>query len=329
MPIYRDGYIQYIRNYVGSKLIYLVYAVGVVFNEAGEVLVARRYEFDWWDLPGGAKELDESISACVVREIYEETGLNVAIDRAIGIYTHPEYMVQYPHGDWVQPWTVAFQCRVVGGAPQPDGRETLSIHFRPLDDLLPHPHRLFDHILRDVRQHPTGRLRYDVPFRASDARPFFPLLRAHIKRDPIILPGALVLIQNAHGHILVTKRAHIEPETWDIPGGFCDLGESASHTAIREIQEETNLTIAIHRAIGIYSDPALMYGEYTNGDQVYGVGVLFEARIVAGTLQADGTETTSVAFKSPDELLSQPHVRPQTRQIIHDLGQPEQAPFIH
>ncbi len=323
------GYIQYIRNFVGNERIYLIYAVAIVLDGAGKVLVGRRYEFDWWDLPGGAKELEESISACLVREVAEETGLRVAIERPLGVYTHPAYNVTYPNGDLVQPWTVAFICRAVGGDLCPDGDEMLSLAYHPPQDLLPHPHAIYDQILRDLPRSTPQTFFYDPPHRTPEARPFFPILRAHIPHAPIVLPGALLLIRDDAGRILVTTRRDISPPTWDIPGGFSDLGETASYTALREIKEETNLTVEIVRALGVYSDPALMYGRYDNGDEVYGVGALFEARVVSGELQADGEETLFAAFKSPDELRAQAYLRPQTRQILDDLTHLEQAPFIH
>jgi 8-oxo-dGTP diphosphatase len=62
---------------------------GVIANR-GRILVLRRapgmrYRPGAWDLPGGHLALGESVEQCVVREIKEETALDVTIERLLGI----------------------------------------------------------------------------------------------------------------------------------------------------------------------------------------------------------------------------------------------------
>ena len=54
--------------------------------------------------------------------------------------------------------------------------------------------------------------------------------------------ATVALIENTHGEILVVRRAK-EPAkgTLDLPGGFCDIGETAEEGIIREVEEETGL----------------------------------------------------------------------------------------
>jgi ADP-ribose pyrophosphatase YjhB (NUDIX family) len=328
LTVHQDGYVKFIRERVGHELIYLVYSVGIVRDDAGHILVQRRYEFDWWDLVGGAKELDETISQCMIREAREESGLDIEIERLVGIYTHPDYTIQYPHGDRVQPWAVCFLCRAVGGEIRPDGKETLSAQFKPLDDLLPHPHQIFDDLLRDAFFSPNGGVKVEPPIILPDAKPFFPVLREHIKREPIILPGAIALIRDEAGRILVTKRSAFD--SWDLPSGFSDLGETVTQTTVREVLEETGLHVTLTRILGVYSDPALMYGRYPNGDEVYGVGALMECRVDGGSLRADGTENVAAEFLSPDEIRRRngEKMRPLTHQLLNDIEHLGDQPFI-
>ena len=60
---------------------------GLVFNENDELLMIFRRGF--WDLPKGKLDAGETIEACAVREIKEETGLKeVVLGKFIGITKH-------------------------------------------------------------------------------------------------------------------------------------------------------------------------------------------------------------------------------------------------
>ena len=58
------------------------------------------------------------------------------------------------------------------------------------------------------------------------------------------------------GKLLVLKRAPsmpYKPGTWDLPGGHLAIGESFEECLAREIEEETGLTVAIARLLGIHN----------------------------------------------------------------------------
>ncbi len=52
-------------------------ASAIVMNGEGKILLHRRSDNTLWGLPGGAMEVGESIGETVVREVKEETGLDV------------------------------------------------------------------------------------------------------------------------------------------------------------------------------------------------------------------------------------------------------------
>ena len=63
-----------------------VAAYAVIRNDDGDVLLTRRRETDDWVLPGGTVEEKEAPWEAVVREVAEETGLKIAVERLIGVY---------------------------------------------------------------------------------------------------------------------------------------------------------------------------------------------------------------------------------------------------
>jgi len=90
-------------------------ASAVVINNEGKILLHRRSDNDLWALPGGAMEIGESISETVVREVKEETGLDVVIERLVGIYTNPKHVIAFSDGEVRQEFSICFACRIVGG----------------------------------------------------------------------------------------------------------------------------------------------------------------------------------------------------------------------
>jgi 8-oxo-dGTP diphosphatase len=63
-----------------------VSVAGIVVRDDDRVLVIRRDDDGHWEAPGGVLELDESFEDGVRREVLEETGLKVTVQRLTGVY---------------------------------------------------------------------------------------------------------------------------------------------------------------------------------------------------------------------------------------------------
>jgi len=95
----------------------LVVAQAVILRESEgtrEILLSVRSDVKGWELPGGTPEPGESSQQALVREVREETGLDVAITGHVGDYVRTGFR---PHTAQV------YACRVVGGRLQ-SSRET-------------------------------------------------------------------------------------------------------------------------------------------------------------------------------------------------------------
>jgi 8-oxo-dGTP pyrophosphatase MutT (NUDIX family) len=136
MPI--SPYVARLRACVGHDLLILNAAGACIRDEQGRVLILRRAgEDNLWSVPGGGADPGERLDQTVVREVREETGLEVEPVALIGIYSSPEYVFTYPNGDRVQPVIAFYECRVTGGTLRPDMVEIIDARYVGPDDELP------------------------------------------------------------------------------------------------------------------------------------------------------------------------------------------------
>lgn len=63
-----------------------VSVAGIVVNDEGRVLVIRRRDNGHWEPPGGVLEMSETFEEGARREVLEETGISVRVDRLTGVY---------------------------------------------------------------------------------------------------------------------------------------------------------------------------------------------------------------------------------------------------
>lgn len=84
-----------------------VSVAAAIVREDGRVLAIRRRDNGHWELPGGILELDETIEEGLTREVHEETGLDVEIDRLTGVYKNMNRGIV----------ALVFRCNVVNGTP--------------------------------------------------------------------------------------------------------------------------------------------------------------------------------------------------------------------
>lgn len=115
--------------------------VAFVRDDQGRILMIHRTDNDLWALPGGGHDVGESISQTVVREVAEETGIMVEVERITGIYTNPRHVIAYDDGEVRQQFSICFTARMVGGEPRTssESREVRWVAPADLDSLNIHP----------------------------------------------------------------------------------------------------------------------------------------------------------------------------------------------
>ena len=85
-----------------------VSVAAAVVDQAGRLLAVRRRDNGHWEPPGGVLELDETIPAGLVREVREETGLEVEPETLTGVYKNMRRGII----------ALVFRCRILGGEPR-------------------------------------------------------------------------------------------------------------------------------------------------------------------------------------------------------------------
>ncbi len=150
-----SDYISWIRERVGHERIFLNVAGVVVFDYLGRILLQKRSSSEeFWGFPGGAMELGESAEEAAIREVREETGLDVKVDSLMGVYTKCNN--EYPNGDQAQPVLIIFKGSIVGGDLRIDNKETFDLAFFELDNAPELFNTTHNEILEDVRAQCSG-----------------------------------------------------------------------------------------------------------------------------------------------------------------------------
>ncbi|NUT18750.1 MAG: NUDIX domain-containing protein [Hamadaea sp.] len=110
----------------------------IVTDQLGRILLQRRADSGNWALPGGVMDIGETLEQCVIREVREETGLDIEITGLVGIYTDPAHVIAYDDGEVRQQFNITFTGTVTGGELQRSNESTDVRFVHPADlDALP------------------------------------------------------------------------------------------------------------------------------------------------------------------------------------------------
>lgn len=123
-------------------------------------------------------------------------------------------------------------------------------------------------------------------------------IRKYIGHSPMLSAGATVVVLKDN-KILLNLRS--DTNTWGIPGGAIELGETLEETAARELKEETNLESEKFTLLNVFSGKDF-YFKYPNQDELYSVVALYIAEGVTGDLKITDNESFELKYFGKDEL---------------------------
>ncbi|MFI5933631.1 NUDIX hydrolase [Actinoplanes sp. NPDC051494] len=127
-----SDYVKGLRARVGHDLIMFPSVSAVVLNDRGELLLGQRSDNLRWALVAGMMDPGEQPAEAIVREVLEETAVEITVERLAGVVQHSVVYGNGDHCEFVNTW---FRCRAVGGEARVNDAESLEVGWFALDDL--------------------------------------------------------------------------------------------------------------------------------------------------------------------------------------------------
>lgn len=124
-------------------------------------------------------------------------------------------------------------------------------------------------------------------------------LRQRVGHEPLILNFAGGILVNEKNEILLQKRSDFN--SWGLPGGAMEFGESAEEACVREFLEETGLKVKVKSLLGVSTN---FVQHYPNGDVAQAVVIEFIVELVEKTDEQGSSETLDLGYFSRDKLPS-------------------------
>lgn len=212
----------------------------IAARQEGHWLLCRHKMRATWEIPGGHREAGETVEETARRELYEETGATSATLQLLDIYAVTI------DGDTT--YGALYLADVEERGAIPTDSEIGEI--KPFDML---PNEL---TYPDIQGALFSRVQYrlNISHSADERWDVYdinrrPLGKTHRRGEP--LPAGeyhlivLVLLQNAKGELLITRRAPNKgfPNMWEFTGGSALAGDDSLTSALREMREETGIEL--------------------------------------------------------------------------------------
>ncbi|EKY4194735.1 MULTISPECIES: NUDIX domain-containing protein [Vibrio] len=135
-------YLKELRSKVGNQVLMIPGVAVVILNQNNQLLLQKKSDGSW-SLPAGMIEPGESPSQAVIREVREETGLAVEVERVLGVFGGEGFGFAYPNGDQVEYTVIMFKCQQTGQFAEDLDEETIELAWFSRSDMptlaLPYP----------------------------------------------------------------------------------------------------------------------------------------------------------------------------------------------
>jgi len=234
-----------------------------------------------WTLPGGGIDFGEDPRDAVVREVYEETGLEVEVGDRAWIDSARRYASQFSTGAGgptdMHSVRMVFEGWAPVDSPEPrvveENGSTVDARWVPVVDVLNGTLPVVAWVRNAIQEHDATRVQRLAA-------------KAVVRRGEEILLARL-------------SRFAVETGQWTLPGGGVDHGERPAAALAREMHEETGLTAEVGELLGVHD--LHLTGTAPNGrhEDFHAVNLIFAATVPADAepvvVETEGT-TDEVAW---------------------------------
>ncbi|GIP53253.1 NUDIX domain-containing protein [Paenibacillus vini] len=116
----------------------------IIRDHQNRILLQRRSDYGDWGLPGGGMNAGESVEETMIREVFEETGLEIKEYDLYTVYSGPRMKYRYPDGNEVIFVMFIFNVKadIEGGILEDktliyhdENHESLKLEFKPLEEI--------------------------------------------------------------------------------------------------------------------------------------------------------------------------------------------------
>jgi 8-oxo-dGTP pyrophosphatase MutT (NUDIX family) len=134
------------------------------------------------------------------------------------------------------------------------------------------------------------------------------------KRAKIVCTAGVILFDQ-EDRVLLQRRG--DDNNWCIPDGAMMPGETVEEAAVREVYEETGITIDKMEFLNIFSGQE-QHHIYPDGNEVYFVSTIYTSKEFHGNIIADGVESKELRFFEINDLPTtlSPTNRPMLRNLV-------------
>lgn len=126
-----------LRSKIGHDPLPLPGVIAVVLDDHDRVLLVRRSDTSDWALTTGCLEPGEQPAAGAIREVHEETGLDVTVERLLSAEALDLSVA--PNGDQIYWLAIGLLCRSTGGTARVNDDESIDVAWFETDAVPPLP----------------------------------------------------------------------------------------------------------------------------------------------------------------------------------------------
>lgn len=126
---------------------------------------------------------------------------------------------------------------------------------------------------------------------------FVVALRSKIGHDPLPLAGVIAVVLDERNRVLLVRRS--DSGDWALTTGCLEPGEQPADGALREVFEETGVTVRVERLLSV---EALELSVAPNGDQIHWLAVGLRCRAAGGAARVNDDESVEVSWFDPESV---------------------------